>query len=116
MAKISAVFRGDTVTVDMDRWMFGDQRRLSRLLGMTRPEWGDAFGRQEPAAVAFLIYLGLCRAGKAPDIDGPDEFRAWWDSDDFDFDLASIDVDDGTGDESEPEDESHLPTISAGQP
>lgn len=118
MRTISAVFRGETVTLQMDRWMFAEQRRLSKWLGMTQPEWGEAFGDQRPDAIAFFIYVALHRAGQAPQIDTAAEFTAWWESDDFDFDLASLNVThtDSDAPEGEPEDESHLPTISAGQP
>ena len=90
--------------------MFQQQRKLTKLTGWTREEWGQAFTRQEPAAVAFFILLAL--GDDAPKVTTEAEFTAWWDNDDFDFDLASVQVDTGESDEVDGEDDSHLPTTS----
>jgi len=113
VTRISAEFQGATVEIDMDRWMFQQQRKLTKLTGWTREEWGLAFQRQEPAAVAFFILLAL--GDDAPKVTTEAEFTAWWDNDSFDFDLGSVAVvaDDEPDDDGE--DDSHLPTTSAGE-
>lgn len=110
-SKISAEFGGRRVELDVERWTFQHQRKLTRLLGMTREEWGEAFARQDLAATAFMLILAL--GDDAPPIKTGDEFVAWWDNDEFDFDFATLRVE-GAEPEPEGEDDSHLPTTSVG--
>lgn len=108
---ISAEFGGRRIELDVERWTFQHQRKLSRFLDMTREQWGEAFARQDLAATAFMIFLAL--GDEAPPVADGREFTEWWDNDAFDFDFGTLRVE-GAEPEPEGEDDSHLPTTSAG--